>query len=560
MIGEFFRWFRPAPHLPRRSEADIKRLYPRLRWQVFEATFIAYAAFYMVRNNFAPVSKEIGEALHYDKSMIGDILLGTSIAYGIGKLVMGFFADRSDSRKYLAVGMLMTAAINFAFGSTTTHWGHVLLWTINGFVQGMGYGPCARGLSHWYSVKERGTIFGRWNVSHNIGGGIAGWLAAWCAHRWGWPSAFYVPGAIAVVGAIYLFWRMRDTPQSEGLPPIEEYKNDWPPDETERHERDLTFKEMFLKYILPNKMLWVLAFANIFVYIARYAMVDWGPTYLKEVKGASLVKGGFSTLVIEFAGAAGMLTMGWVSDKLGGRRGRVSLFAMIPLLLAFLGLILSGSLFLTEKDIKNPVGFMEKIHSGTNAISTFIWNEFSEKSQQDLINSASDPEAERKLLMTELNTILKGTNFYDSVRFENIALREKTEALVTQKLQSGELIYFNRLLLEDAFPSEVRQSRFTQDSLYWLNMALFGVIGFFIYVPVMFSGVMALDLTSKKAAATAAGFVGLFGYVGGRVIQGKGLGVIAQNYGWDAGLYAIIVCIVLGIVLLSFLWNVKPRG
>jgi sugar phosphate permease len=31
-------------------------------------------------------------------------------------------------------------------------------------------------------------------------------------------------------------------------------------------------------------MLWVLAIANIFVYIARYAMVDWGPTYLKEVK------------------------------------------------------------------------------------------------------------------------------------------------------------------------------------------------------------------------------------------------------------------------------------
>src|SRR5260370_30598075 len=142
-------------------------------------------------------------------------------------------------------------------------------------------------------------------------------------------------------------------------------------------------------------------------------MVDWGPTYLKEVKGASLVGGGLSTLVIEFAGAAGMLTMGWVSDKLGGRRARVSALAMLPLLIAFLGLIVSQSL--------------------------------------------------------------------------------------------------------------------------WLNLVLFGVIGFFVYVPVMFSGVVALDLTSKKAAATAAGFVGFFGYVGGRVIQGIGPRWVSQNYRWEGG-------------------------
>jgi OPA family glycerol-3-phosphate transporter-like MFS transporter len=439
MIAKCIQWFKPAPPVPRLPPAEVARRYPMYRWRIFEAAFIAYATFYVVRNNFAPVSKEIGEALHYDKSMIGDILAGTAIAYGLGKFVMGYLADRSDARKYVAVGMLLTAALNFLFGATANYWGHLLLWTINGFVQGMGYGPCTRGLSHWYSVKERGKIFGVWNISHNIGGGIAGFLAAWCAKHWGWQSAFYVPGIIAVIGALYLFWRMRDTPQSQGLPPVEEYKNDWPPGETEQHEQELNFKEMFLKYILPNRMLWILSLANIFVYIARYAMVDWGPTYLKEVKGASLTEGGFSTTVIEFAGAAGMLTMGWVSDKLGGRRARVSVMAMIPLSLAFVGILLA------------PAGML------------------------------------------------------------------------------------------------------------WLDMVLFAVIGFLVYVPVMFSGVMSLDLTSKKAVGTAAGFVGFFGYVG-RVIQGKGLGWIAQHHGWDAALWSVVGCTALGIVLLAFLWNVRPRG
>ena len=164
MFSRIIQWFKPAPQRPRLPAAETERQYPRCRWQIFESAFIAYATFYLVRNNFAPVSKEIGAALHYDKVMIGNILAGTAIAYGVGKLVMGFLADRSDARKYISVGLLLTAGINFLFASTTGYQAQLLLWTLNGFVQGMGYGPCARGLAHWYSVKERGKIFGAWNT------------------------------------------------------------------------------------------------------------------------------------------------------------------------------------------------------------------------------------------------------------------------------------------------------------------------------------------------------------------------------------------------------------
>jgi hypothetical protein len=171
------------------------------------------------------------------------------------------------------------------------------------------------------------------------------------------------------------------------------------------------------------------------------------------------------------------------------------------------------------------------------------------------------PQSEqRTLLARELNRLLKGTSLYDTARLTDLRLRDKTQALLTQDPKGSELVYLNRLLLEDTFHTEIVRVRYTPGQLLWLNLALFGLIGFLVYTPVMFSGVMALDLTSKKAAATAPGFVGLFGYVGGRVLQGKGLGVIAQNYGWDAGLYSVIGCILIGAVLLAFLWNVKPRG
>jgi OPA family glycerol-3-phosphate transporter-like MFS transporter len=438
-LARLVQWFRPAPHISRLPQAEIARLYPVYRWRIFEAAFIAYATFYIVRNNLAPVSRQFMEALHYDEVMVGHILSGTAIAYGIGKFVMGYLADRSDARKYVALGMLLTAALNFLFGASRNFQAHFFLWTLNGFIQGMGYGPCTRGLSHWYSVKERGTIFGVWNISHNIGGGIAGVLAANCAKHWGWNSAFYVPGIIATICAFYLFWRMRDTPQSLGLPPVEEYKNEYPPEERESHERELSTQELLFKYILPNKMLWVLSFANIFVYIARYAMVDWGPLYLQKVKGASLSQGGFSTLLIEFSGAAGMLLMGWLSDKVGGRRGRVSVLSMIPLLVIFPAILFT------------PKGFL------------------------------------------------------------------------------------------------------------WLDLSFFALLGFFVYTPVLFSGVISLDLTTKKAVGTAAGFVGFFGYLG-RVIQAEGLGRIAKYYGWTPALWVVLGCTVVGIILLAFTWNVRPRG
>ena len=557
-MSELVQWFKPAPHRPRLSPDEISRLYPAYRWRIFESAFIAYATFYLVRNNFAPVSKEIGAALHYDKVMIGDILASTAIAYGTGKLVMGYFADRSNSRKYVGVGMLLTALCNFLFAGVTGYTAQLLLWTLNGFVQGMGYGPCTRGLSHWYSVRERGAVFGAWNTAHCIGGGAAGLLAAACAAHWGWRSAFYVPGMIATLCAVYLFWRVRDTPQSEGMPPVEEYKNDWPADRGETHEQELSFREIFGRYILPNKMLWVLAVANIFVYIARYAMVDWGPTYLKEVKGASLVGGGFSTLVIELSGAAGMLVMGFLSDKIGGRRARLSMLAMIPLLPAFLGLIYSGSLLVSPGEIKSPALLASQLESGTNTVTQFVWSQFPAAARNQLTNAVAGSPGQQAALADGLNAAFQSATFYTPARFAGVNLSAYTRQELTEN-NPNTMLYRNRLLFADACPGKIAPSRYTPAALLWINLVLFAVIGFFVYVPVTFSGVVALDLTSKKAQATAAGFVGFFGYVGGRVIQGAGLGWLAQHYGWDAGLYAILGCIVLGIVLLSFLWNVQPR-
>ena len=203
----------------------------------------------------------------------------------------------------------------------------------------MGWAPCGRSLGHWYSVRERGTVFAFWNLAHNVGGGLTGLIAAYSTAWMGWRSAFYVPGILAILCAIYLIVRLRDTPQSVGLPPIEEYRNDYPEGGKRDREEELGTRELLVNYVLKNRYLWLFAAANFFVYIARYSMLDWGPTYLKEVKHASLEQGGFSTAIFEFAGMFSTVLMGWLSDKTGGRRGMISLLCMIPVFLAFGGIL-----------------------------------------------------------------------------------------------------------------------------------------------------------------------------------------------------------------------------
>ncbi len=158
-------------------------------------------------------------------------------------------------------------------------------------VPGMGWPPCGRTMVHWWSQKERGGIVSVWNCAHNVGGGIPPLLfllgMAWFND---WKAALYMPAFGAIVVALFAFAMMRDTPQSCGLPPIEEYKNDYPDDYNEKAEEELTAKQIFMQYVLPNKLLWYIAIANVFVYLLRYGILDWSPTYLKEVKHFALDK------------------------------------------------------------------------------------------------------------------------------------------------------------------------------------------------------------------------------------------------------------------------------
>jgi OPA family glycerol-3-phosphate transporter-like MFS transporter len=85
----------------------------------------------------------------------------------------------------------------------------------------------------------------------------------------------------------------------------------------------------------------------------------------------------------------------------------------------------------------------------------------------------------------------------------------------------------------------------------WIDWIALVMIGFFIYGPIMMIGLHALELVPKKAAGTAAGFTGFFGYAFGSAIAGTGVGWIADHYGWGGVFVTMIACCVLAMAFVS---------
>lgn len=344
------RFLAPPPFKPERTGAEADKDYKRLRWQVFIGIFIGYAGFYIVRKNFSMAIPFLGE-FGFEKGELSIVLSMNAIAYALSKFLMGSVSDRSNARRFLPLGLILASiAMMFmivpvvAFGPEQKGLAITVMAILNflvGWFNGMGWPPCGRVMTHWFSQSERGTMMSIWNCAHNVGGALVGPMAVYGAMWFG--SWFYgnqtelyfligtyvFPAVVAIFVAILAYILIRDTPQSCGLPSVEKWRNDYPKNYSEKHEEVLSTKEILFKHVLNNKLLWYIAIANAFVYMVRYGCLDWAPTYLKESAGYDIKQAGWAYFLYEFAAIPGTLVCGWLSDKVfKGRRAMPTIIFM----------------------------------------------------------------------------------------------------------------------------------------------------------------------------------------------------------------------------------------
>jgi OPA family glycerol-3-phosphate transporter-like MFS transporter/OPA family sugar phosphate sensor protein UhpC-like MFS transporter len=323
-------FLRPPPPAPRIEDpAEIRRAYAYFRPRILFWSTVGYGTFYFVRRNFSVVLPVMEKQLGMSKSSLGLILTLHGVIYGVSKFLGGIAADRANARMFMALSLLASAVINVFFGVSSTLLFFGVLWMLNGVIQGMGYPPCARLLTHWFSPKELATKMSFWNASHSLGGGAIVVLCAYLAgHFNSWRICFFVPALIAAAMAGMLLMYLRDTPESVGLPEIEgtHVKGGDTAAET-----NAEFAQFLRRQVFSNKYIWIASIANFFVYTIRFSFFDWGTSFLKEVKGIQIEGAGLMVAGFEVAGLAGMLATGYLTDKVF--RGRGAPLSMISMLL-----------------------------------------------------------------------------------------------------------------------------------------------------------------------------------------------------------------------------------
>jgi OPA family hexose phosphate transport protein UhpT-like MFS transporter len=277
---------------------------------------------------------------------LANMTLPYSIAYGLGKTLLAFLVDERNSKKIMSFLVVLGGIANIGIGAfyftnmslNALIIGTALIWGVNGLVLSPG-GPCAYStIMRWLPKSKQATWIGRWNVSHNLGGAFAAITAAAIAEKFFQNQIgayFIIPGLLAVLVGIWGIFFGNDDPaelgwdspatvwgESEEVAELIEEKE-------EEEKGEISKKEIFFNYVLKNRWVILLCLANIFVYIIRMGITSW-VIYYAALALQHTLSGSASLLIpFEMSALVGSLFLGWLTDRVKGRRMLVSGIMMI---------------------------------------------------------------------------------------------------------------------------------------------------------------------------------------------------------------------------------------
>ncbi len=273
--------------------------------QLVIVAWITYAAYYLGRVNISTAMPDMQTSLDFTKSQVGLISTGFFWAYALGQLINGQLGDRLSPRRFILIGMLASAMLNFIFGTLSLWPVMIILWTINGYFQATGWGPTLRTLANWLSPTQRRKVSGVFGSCFVAGNAFTWLLTGWLVANFGWRAAFFVPSVLLALIAVAWYAVVRDTPEEAGHPSLDENTSG----ETEQIEAK---PNLLQSLVVGLVRFWSLVAASVFLGFCLISLIIWVPTYYVEVGGLGIGPASTLSTLIPFSGIAGTLLIGWL--------------------------------------------------------------------------------------------------------------------------------------------------------------------------------------------------------------------------------------------------------
>ena len=345
-LYSFFRISKPrAGKIP---PAQVDAAYRRFRRRTFWGVTVAYTLYYVCRMTLGVVKQPLIDGGFLTAGQLGIIGSAFYFVYAVGKFLNGFIADYCNIRRFMAVGIGVSAVVNLllgllgllhgplGIGSLLVMLAFSLLWGVNGWVQSMGSPPGTISLSRWFPLNRRGTMYSIFSSTPQLGKAVSMILTGFIVAAVGWEWGFLAAAVAGFTGLAVSLIFISDTPESEGLPSVQELSGEPLRPMDQKPTRELQ------KWVFRHPGIWVIAISTAFLYITQHAVSDWGVLFLQKQKAFSLERATQVIGLAEIFGVAGNLAAGWLSDVLfRGNRVRPVVIAGVLAVLS-----LGGFLFL----------------------------------------------------------------------------------------------------------------------------------------------------------------------------------------------------------------------
>lgn len=383
-------------------------------FKTFIFLWLTYFAMYLVRNNLKAAQPFLKEQMGFTTTQLSYIGVGFSAGYGVARTVLGYIFTGLNSKRIMHTMLMIAAAMSMIIGLYLSAGGHsigflLILWTINAISQSASSPQAYITIYNWVPKKRSGTALSFYNVSQNIGGALAGIVALWGANTLFGGNVygmFIFPGVIGLIIAICGLLIGKFRPQELGWNRVEEVFDE-PITKDNEQSSHMSRKEIAMKYIVKNPMVWILCLANLFTYIVRIGIDNWASLYATEKLAFTAAQATNTLMFFEIGGFAGSLLWGWVSDLLKGRKGLICsgcmvlmLVALIPYTTATSVLVIYVTVFLLGALIYGPVlltglsyhSFVPKVATGLAlSVSGTFGYIFGDSMAKVLIARISDP-------------------------------------------------------------------------------------------------------------------------------------------------------------------------
>ncbi|MGM9742239.1 MAG: MFS transporter [Candidatus Cryptobacteroides sp.] len=310
------------------------RCYKKLRMQTFLTVTFGYALYYVCRLSMGVMKQPLIDAGLLNATQLGIIGACLYWMYAAGKLVNGFLADASNVKRFMALGLTVSVVVNFLMGvigasaigagisSSVVFLSFAIMWGLNGWAQSMGAPSSIVSLSRWFPLKVRGTFYGFFSASHNIGEGLSFVFVGSIVAAFGWKWGFFGAAIAGIIGLVLIFLFLHDTPESKGLEPIEILAGEKTREELEADRAAASsakagqreFTRQMQRAVIKNPGVWILAFSSAFMYMSRYAINEWGTIFLQEARGYDLKEAAAIIGINPIFGIIGTVVSGWLSD------------------------------------------------------------------------------------------------------------------------------------------------------------------------------------------------------------------------------------------------------